>query len=450
MKIGIDALATDFPKIVLPMETFAEGRGLEVAKLQKGLGLKSMSFTDVHQDVVTLAANACKKLLEQLPEEAIQTIDRLYVGTESGIDSSKPVATFVLGCLQQVFPNADFSHFDVVDYQFACIGAVDALQNTLDYVRLHPDRKAIVVATDLAKYDLGSGGEYTQGAGAVALLIAAQPKLIAISPSFGVATQHEFDFFKPRQTVSKEVITNVATNPEWQGVLEAEVTFYKEQPVFDGQYSNTCYIRQIQAAYKQFAAKSPNSSHASWARIAMHLPYSFQGRRTFAHILAHENPDLLADQPGTTEDEKIRALTKTPMYLQLVDKKLAPAEAASGAVGNIYTGSIFLALASLFAVADAQNQDLTGEKVGFIAYGSGAKSKVFEGVVSDFWQTATRQIGLFEQLEQRVPIDFSTYIALHKKEQSLAVVAPKQEFVLQRIETQNPNKKGARYYEWKD
>ena len=45
---------------------------------------------------------------------------------------------------------------------------VDALQNAIDFVRVNPGKKAVVIASDYAKYELASGGEYTQGGGAVA------------------------------------------------------------------------------------------------------------------------------------------------------------------------------------------------------------------------------------------------------------------------------------------
>jgi hydroxymethylglutaryl-CoA synthase len=41
----------------------------------------------------------------------------------------------------------------VVDLTFACIGAVDALQNSLDWVRMGEDRMAIVIGSDVAKYE---------------------------------------------------------------------------------------------------------------------------------------------------------------------------------------------------------------------------------------------------------------------------------------------------------
>jgi hydroxymethylglutaryl-CoA synthase len=40
-----------------------------------------------------------------------------------------------------------------VDFTFACIGGVDAMQNCIDYVTLN-QKKAIVVTTDLAKYEI--------------------------------------------------------------------------------------------------------------------------------------------------------------------------------------------------------------------------------------------------------------------------------------------------------
>ena len=45
-------------------------------------------------------------------------------------------------------------------------------------------------------------------------------------------------------------------------------------------------------------------------------------------------------------------------------------------------------------------------------------------------------------------IDFSTYISLHKKERTQSVLAPKNEFVLDYIEKENPVLLGARYYKF--
>ncbi len=449
MNVGIDSISFDIPKLYLPISTLADKRNIEADKLIKGLGLHKMSFPDKHQDVVTFAANAALKLMEQENTNPAE-ISRIYVGSESGVDSSKPVASYVLSLLESKLGESSFRHCDAVDLTFACIGGVDALQNCLDYIRLNPSKKAIVIASDNAKYDLESSGEYTQGAGAIAMLVSSNPRILSFSKEVGVSTEGVFDFFKPRRTFSKNEITNVAGNDEWFGVLENEVSIYKEQPVFDGQYSNQCYINRITDAYKQYKNESRQTGkvYENWASVLMHLPYCFQGRRTFIEIFAYENPELLADQIGETEKDKLKALTKSPEYLALITEKIYPSEIASGQVGNIYTGSVFLGLLSTLYYHAKQNTALENKKVGFIAYGSGSKSKVFEATVCENWKSVINQINLFETLENNHPIDFETYEKLHKKELAQSVIQPKNEFVLTSIEKENPVMVGARYYEF--
>ena len=449
MKVGIDSIAFDIPKLYLPINVLAENRNIEASKLEKGLGLHHMSLLDVHQDVVTMASNAALKLIQQ-EDLNPKAISRIYVGTESGVDSSKPVASYVLSNLEQRFGSSSFRNCDVVDVTFACIGAIDALQNCVDYIRLHPDKKALVIASDYAKYDLNSTGEYTQGAGAIAMLITSNPRILSISQEIGVATEGLFDFFKPRRSYSKKEALHLEGNPEWNGVLENEIVLYKEQPVFDGQYSNQCYINRIKEAYEHYKSEShqTNNIYENWSSILMHLPYCFQGRRTFVEIFAAENPELLEAQVGATLSEKMKALSKSSEYVNLVNEKIYPSEIASGQVGNIYTGSIFLGLLSTLCYHAEQESDLKHTKLGFIAYGSGSKSKVFEAEISEDWRTQIDKVNLFKSLAERTAIDFETYEKLHKKELKQAIIAPKNEFYLDSIEKENLVLVGARYYKF--
>lgn len=439
MKVGIDSIAFDIPKLHLPIKVLAENRNIEPEKLIKGLGLHKMSFPDVHQDVVTFAANAVYKLIQQEninPSE----IARIYVGTESSVDSSKPIASYVSALLEQQFGEGTLRYCDTLDMTFACIGAVDALHATLDFIRLNPTKKAIVVATDNAKYDLNSTGEYTQGAGAIALLITANPKILSFSQEVGLSSQGVFDFFKPRRYVSKNEILNTTDNPEWFGILENEIAFYKEQPVFDGQYSNQCYINRITEAYFHYKeiTNQSDSLFNNWENILMHLPYCFQARRTFVEIYAKEN--------NLTDD--IKTISKSEEYLEFVNKTIFPSEIASGQIGNMYTGSIFLGLLSTLCYHFQNETEIQDKKFGFIAYGSGSKSKVFEAQVEENWKSAIEKVKLFETLDNSTEIDFGTYISLHKKERNHSVVQPKNEFVLDFIEKENPVLIGARHYKF--
>jgi hydroxymethylglutaryl-CoA synthase len=450
MKVGIEAIQFDIPKIYLPIEVLAQHRSIEPEKLTKGLGLHKMSFLDVNQDIITLGSNALYKLIQQENLNP-SDISRIYVGTESSIDNSKPIASYILQVVQQKTGENSFQNCDVVDFTFACIGAVDALQNCVDYIRLNPTKKAVVISTDNAKYDLNSTGEYTQGAGAIAMLVTSNPSIISFSKETGVSTSGVFDFFKPKINLQKTQITNNSTNEVWFGVLESEITITKEQPVFDGQYSNTCYINRITEAYEHYKKESNQNETIfnNWDLIFMHLPYCFQGRRTFIEIFANENQSLLEAQEGENQKDKIRALSKSNEYLALVNQKIKPTEIASGDVGNIYTGSIFLGFLSALYFNLKEKSSLTNKKTGFIAYGSGSKSKIFEGTIEKNWQSKIEKTNLFEVLAQRTAIDFETYEKLHKKELKIAVLKPFNEFVLDYIEKENPVLKGARYYKFK-
>ena len=453
MKTGIDSISFDVAKIHLPIKTLAEARNIEPEKLEKGLGLIKMTLPDAHQDTVVFAANALTKLIQE-NNLNLNEVARIYVGTESAIDSSKPISSFLIALMEQKFGENTLSECDVVDFTFACIGGVDALQNCIDFVKLNPTKKAIVVTTDFAKYDLNSTGEYTQGAGALAMLIASNPRIIAFDNNWATSTKGVFDFFKPFRTLSKEEITGNKNNESWFDNLESEIEIHKDQPVFDGQYSNQCYMDRTRNAYFSFKNLKNTSEtiYNSWESIIMHLPYSFQGRRMLSEIYAldAENKIITGNEDASEYQNKLKGISKSEEYQQFVSKKLMPAELASSLIGNLYTGSIFMGLLSTLAHFYDTKKEISGSKFGFLAYGSGSKSKVFEGEIQSDWKTAITNVNLFETLDESFEIDFPTYEKLHKKEQRQSIQLPKNEWILDRIEKEIPNLLGARYYKWID
>ena len=453
MNIGIDAIAFDVAKIHLTIKTLAMVRNIEPEKLEKGLGLLKMTLPDVYQDVVVFGANALTKLIID-NEINLAEIARIYVGTESTIDNSKPISSFLVSLMEQKFGENSLSECDVVDFTFACIGGVDALQNCIDFVRLNPTKKAIVVCTDIAKYDLNSTGEYTQGAGALAMLITSNPKIMDFENHWATSTKGVFDFFKPYRTISKSEITRNNNNEPWFDNLETEIEIHKSQPIFDGQYSNQCYMDRTRNAYFSFK-KLKNFSenlHNSWTSIIMHLPYAFQGRRMLSEIYALDaNPKIISDKETSVDyQNKLKEVSKSEAYQKFVADKLQPAEIASSLIGNLYTGSIFMGLLSTLSHFYHTKKEISGQKIGFLAYGSGSKSKVFEATIQENWKSAIAKVKLFETLKESVEIDFETYEKLHKKEQIEAILSPKNEWVLDRIEKENSNLIGARYYKWID
>lgn len=419
MRVGIEDLAFYVPNIYLSIEEFGAARNIEVMKLKKGLGLEKMALPDYGEDAATMAANALIKLFEQNQLDP-KEISRVYLGTESALDSAKPTATYALEMLQEYlepkFGANSCTHIDCVDMTFACIGAIDALQNTVDWIKAGKNRKGIVIASDYAKYELESSGEYTQGAGAVAALVSNNPKLVEFEGEWAVSTKSVHDFFKPRR---KTAFTEIVGGNELQKALNTTETFleeFRETPVFDGQFSNKCYEERMVEAYNRFESEN-GFGLEKMGHLVFHLPYAFHGRRIISSIFLenfkkHHDITSLEDEIGIEEGEDgfLRALTKSATYKNFVASKIAPNDKASSEVGNMYTASIFMALMSTLA---SLSEDNAGDEIGFIAYGSGSKSKVFSAKLSNGFSEKASSWNLFGNLNNREAITFNEYVSLH-------------------------------------
>lgn len=512
-EVGIDDIALHFPRLYFDMQDFAKFRGADFAKLNRGLGLSAMAIPDVHEDTATMGANAVSRLIDRNGIKP-KSIGRIYLGTESALDGAKPTATYIMDMLEQRYSGNHgencFRNCDVVDLTFACIGAVDAMHNTLDWVARggeERDRIGIVVFADNAKYDLGSSGEYTQGAGGGAILIRHNPRLLSIPDLWGVSTMPVHDFFKPRREVdTRTVVENVLdvaresgeriksnlaekilkylprSNKKNTVLFENEkLMIHKDTPVFDGQYSNRCYSESVKQAFIDFRRKAISEGRYDpkndeiltnqWQRIIVHLPYAFQAKRMFPDVFRHDRrhlpvwkeitkeigreplPEKFPDSPeGLNQFEKAndqyrRLISKTELFNDFVKERIEKTQRASSQIGNQYTGSIFLALMSSMESDYNDNTEMAGKAIGLCGYGSGAKAKVFEGIVQESWREIASRFHLFERLSTRTPINKTVYEALHKGHRKRSVVKPNGEFALVGIGKEG-QLEGQRNYEW--
>ena len=96
--VGIDDIAIHFPRLYFDMEDFAKLRGADFGKLNRGLGLAAMAIPDVHEDTATMGANAVRRLLDRNGLDP-NAIGRIYLGTESALDDSKPTETYIMEML---------------------------------------------------------------------------------------------------------------------------------------------------------------------------------------------------------------------------------------------------------------------------------------------------------------------------------------------------------------
>ncbi|MBD9412876.1 hydroxymethylglutaryl-CoA synthase, partial [Pseudomonas stutzeri] len=168
MKIGIDAIEMDTPDFYVDLVKLAKVRGDDPNKYTIGIGQDEQAVPPSSQDIVTLGANAAAKVLTPSSRASLGMI---LVGTESGVDASKSAALFIHDLL--ALPE----WVRAVELKEACYGGTAALMMARDYVASHPDKSVLVIAADIARYGLATAGEVTQGAGAVAMIVKADPRL---------------------------------------------------------------------------------------------------------------------------------------------------------------------------------------------------------------------------------------------------------------------------------
>lgn len=343
MRVGIDAISFAVPHRYIALEDLAVARGVDPAKYTQGLGGLEMSVAEPGEDTVALAARAASRVLAGVDPKQL---GMLVVGTETGVDHSKPVASYVQGLLG--LPHT----MRVYDTQHACYGGTAALMAACDWIAsgAADGRSALVICSDIARYGLHSAGEPTQGAGAVAMIISRHPRILALDLGIsGTASTHVHDFWRPL------------------GQREAQV---------DGHYSVQCYLDALGVAYAGWHERAAMRGIEKLERVCYHVPFCKMAKKAHAHLFG--------------------AIS--------YDAQVAPSLALNARVGNIYTGSLYLALAGLLS---AQAHDLAGARIGMFSYGSGCTSEFFSGVVAPNADEQTAN--LVEILTQRERISIAEY-----------------------------------------
>jgi hydroxymethylglutaryl-CoA synthase len=359
--IGIDAIALAVPEGYVDLEDLAAARGVPPAKFTEGLGVRRMALARAHEDPVALAANAARRLFAKGNIDP-EKIGLCIVGTETAVDHSKPVAAYLHRLLG--LP----TRCRVFEAKHACFGGTAGLFNALDWIASGSahGRQALVVCTDVARYALHSPGEPTQGAGAVAMIISENPRLVALEPGInGSYARDVDDFWRP---------------------------LYSKEAVVDGHHSVQCYLDALTGAYSawQEASREAGFHPDSIVRRCYHVPYGKMAKKAHRHCMALEGKsDAQADASFAEE---------VAVSLELPSQ-----------IGNIYTGSLYLALASLL---HAEAAELEGKRVGLFSYGSGCAAEFFAGRVVPGAGKFVETLALAEPLAERRRYTIPEYEAI--------------------------------------
>lgn len=318
MRIGIDKIGFATSQYVLKLDDLALARQTDPAKFSQGLLIEALSVTPVTEDIVTLAASAADQILT---DEDKATIDMVILATESSVDQSKAAAIYVHH-LMGIQPFA--RSFEVKE---ACYSATAAL----DYAKLHvvakPESRVLVIASDIAKYGIDSAGESTQGAGSIAMLITANPRILELHQDNVAQTRDIMDFWRPN---------------------------YSTTPFVNGVYSTKQYLDSLETTWHAYQDKT-GAQLTDFAAFCFHLPF----------------PKLALKGLNKMMDESLPVEHKEHLL-----ENFQASITYSKQIGNIYTGSLYLGLLSLLENSKTLQ---AGDRIGLFSYGSGAVSEIFSG-----------------------------------------------------------------------
>ncbi|KAF5800723.1 putative hydroxymethylglutaryl-CoA synthase [Helianthus annuus] len=362
--VGILAMEIYFPPTCIQQDILENFDGASKGKYTIGLGQDCMAFCSEVEDVISMGLTAVTSLLEKYKIDPKQ-IGRMEVGSETVIDKSKSIKTF----LMKIFEECGNTDIEGVDSTNACYGGTAALFNCVNWVESSSwdGRYGLVVSTDSAVYAEGPARP-TGGAGAVAMLIGPDAPIAFESKFRASHMSHAYDFYKP--------------------------DLASEYPVVDGKLSQTCYLMALDSCYTGYCQKyeklqGKQFSMADADYFVFHSPYNKLVQKSFARLVfddvarnassvdesAKEKlgpfTSLKGDESYQSRDlEKASQQVAKPDY----DKKVQPGTLVPKQLGNMYTASLYAAFASLI---HNKTSSLDGKRVMMFSYGSGLTATMF-------------------------------------------------------------------------
>jgi hydroxymethylglutaryl-CoA synthase len=416
-RVGIEALYVYSPEYYVDNAELATARGNEPKHFTEGVGVKAFSVPPPNEDQSSMAATAAHRLME-VYKISPKEIFRIDTPTESGLDSSRALVSDVVGMLEQVYGIGSLSHVLGYEQKFACVSGMERYLDTSAWFAAgwNTSKYALIVATDIAKYDLKSREEPTQGAAAAAVLVAKDPKLLEIIPgAFGSALRNEKgDFKKPGgRTVA----------------------------LVDGARSYASYLSEMKLAWLNFQSAAvkagmvkPSGNRATIDgidRAIYHNPHKKMVISAYASLLMHEWRSLprwkevvssVGQEPSREGMDDLsyymseaygdfrRKFMNSKAFVDDFARRVGSSVLAPELVGNSYSVSVFVGLDSMF---ENDKEDLGRKRVVLCGYGSGSHAVIQANVVPDMFKEVSKKFDLMSRLHARQKLSIAEYEKIH-------------------------------------
>lgn len=360
MAIGIEKISVDPGTLALSIEDLCAARGLDTHNFVHRLHCRERSLLGPFEDVVTLAVNAARPIVDP---DARDRIGLLIVATESSVDQEKPLSTWVHRFLdlRPTCRNFEIKH--------ACYGATAAMRMAQAWLSTQPESaQALVVSTDHALLGIEGPQEPVLGAGAAAVILSHRPRLWAFEGTTAGVHAHEIaDIFRPAPGVETG----------------------------DADDSLMSYLDGVEATYEAYEAAcgEPVDFERDFAANVYHVPFGGLAER--AHLR------LARTQLGLSRRDALAHW----------QRRAASSLAFNRRMGGVYGAATLVAMLGL---VDGRDDLEAGSRVGVYAYGSGSCAEFYAVRLCDEAREVVAEVGLAKRLDTRRAVDVSTYEACER------------------------------------
>lgn len=367
--VGIEAINVFAGTACIDVEKLARHRNLDMTRFSNLL-MKQRSVPLPYEDPVTFGLNAARPLIDAMTPEERDRIEMVISCTESSFDFGKSLSTYFHKLLGL---NRNCRLFEVKN---ACYSGIAGLQMAVNFVlsQVSPGAKALVIATDVARFMIVEGGEGltldynmiepSSGAGAVAVIVSDTPHVFQVD----VGANGYYGF---------EVMDTCRPVPDGDAG--------------DSDLSLLSYLDCCENSFREYQKRVDGAHFVdTFSYLAMHTP--------FGGMIKGAHRDMMRKQ--------VRA--KPPEIEADFERRVKPGLTYCQRVGNIMGATTLLSLASTIEHGDFS----TPQRIGVFSYGSGCCSEFFSGVATREGQERVRAMRIKEHLDRRYDLSIEEYTSL--------------------------------------
>jgi len=367
--VGIEAMNVFAGSAFLDVGKLAVHRNLDTTRFANLL-LKEKTVALPYEDPITFGVNAAKPLIDAMTPEEKDRIELVITCTESAFDFGKSMSTYFHKLLGL---NRNCRLFELKN---ACYSGAAGFQMAINLIlsQVSPGAKALVIATDIARFLTEDGGdaltqdwsffEPSAGAGAVAMIISDTPYVFQAD----VGANGYYGY---------EVMDTCRPLPDSEAG--------------NADLSLLSYLDCCENAFLEYRKRVPGADYATtFGYLAMHAPFGGMVKGAHRDMMRK----IVKANPKTIEAD--------------FQQRIVPGLTHCQRVGNIMGATTMLSLASTIELGDFADP----KRIGLFSYGSGCCSEFFSGVATQDGQDRIRALRIKEQLDRRYELSMDEYEAV--------------------------------------